>query len=164
MAFNIVLSCCVQNVNDNVCLDLGGGWKHLAVPWHAPPLPHGPSQQGGRGCWSPCLSGTVMLLQVSWAIWGMPWETASPKVVIQMISSGIIIQAYYPHATLKQSFVKLVGFFFHKTDIKILRLVCCSYTVDVLKFCWNIFLQYVIKSSTDVKMFVNEDKTIWKKL
>lgn len=39
MAFNLVLSCCAQNMNDNLCTGLGGGWKPLVVPQHVHPLP-----------------------------------------------------------------------------------------------------------------------------
>lgn len=39
MAFNRVLLCCIQNVNNTLGLYLGGGWKQLAVPRHVPPLP-----------------------------------------------------------------------------------------------------------------------------
>lgn len=54
MAFNRVLLCCIQNVNNTLGLYLGGGWKHLAVLLC-------PSQLHFRDCRSPSLLGTEQL-------------------------------------------------------------------------------------------------------
>lgn len=70
---------------------------------------------------------------------GRAVETASPKVVIPIISSGITIQACYPHATLKQRFVI---FFFMKwnyqyPELSLLQL-CSRYVEILLKFILTI--------------------------
>lgn len=59
MTFNLVPSCCAQNMNDNLCTGLGGGWKPVVVPQHVQPLPMAITA-GQWGLLIPFLSHKVM--------------------------------------------------------------------------------------------------------
>lgn len=125
MAFNIVLLCCIQKVNHNVRLDLGGGWKYLVVPWHAPPLPHGPS--GLLSLWQSHASASL-LRKLGHAVGDGISEGGCSNDIFRNYNSGLLSPC---QSKMQLCEKKGWVFVFKNGLVKILRLVCCSYAVDV---------------------------------